>query len=105
VKNLERPHLVGDPRAELVGPAALRLLSERAEHARVGSAPAIPPLLIDVIPLEAPRFKRTVDLGGNEVSAQRSVGPAAVDDGLLAALDGTHDVDQQMILDQGLEMG
>jgi hypothetical protein len=101
VEHLERLHLVADPGAELVRPPVLRLL---AEDAGVGTSASRSALLIDGVPLETSHFQRAIDLGRDEVSIERWVRVAAVDHGLLAALDRSNHVEQQVLLDQRSEV-
>ncbi len=100
----ECAELVADPGAELVRLAVLRLVAEGAEHARIGASPARTALLVHAIALEAPRLERAVDFRGDEVPIERRMGATAEDDGFLAALDGSDDLDDQVLFDQRSEV-
>jgi len=104
MQELQGPHLVGDPRIELVQLSPLCLLAKGSERPRIGAAPTFPALLVDGIPLEASAFARSVDLGRHEIVIERGIGAAAVDDGLLAALDRPDDLVDEVVLKQGIEM-
>jgi hypothetical protein len=82
----------------------LCLLSECAEHACVGARAAIAALLIDRVAFEAAHLERAVDLRGDEVPLQRRVCATAVHDGLFAALDRAHNIEEQVVLDQWREV-